>query len=65
MQIKILEQFGAPLHYIKQEVLNTNYTCYPSFEQKIKLDGYHNEDAVVIDDKVITSKGLNLLWFCP
>lgn len=48
---------AAPYALHKAEVLNTNYTCYPSFEQKIKLDGYHNEDAVVIDDKVITSRG--------
>ena len=39
------------------DFLNTNYTCYPSFEQKIRLDGYHSTDAVVIDDKVITSRG--------
>lgn len=48
---------AAPYALHKAEVLNTNYTCYPSFEQKIKLDGYHSEDAVVIDDKVITSRG--------
>lgn len=48
---------AAPYALHKAEVLNTNYTCYPSFEKKIKLDGYHNEDAVVIDDKVITSRG--------
>ena len=48
---------AAPYALHKAEVLNTNYTCYPSFEQKIKLDGCHNEDAVVIDDKVITSRG--------
>ena len=48
---------AAPYALHKAEVLNANYTCYPSFEQKIKLDGYHNEDSVVIDDKVITSRG--------
>lgn len=41
----------------KAEVLNQNFTCYPSFENKIRLDGYHENDAVVIDGKVITSKG--------
>lgn len=48
---------AVPYALHKAEVLNTNYTCYPSFEKKIKLDGYHSEDAVVIDDKVITSRG--------
>lgn len=48
---------AAPYALNKAEVLNKNYTCYPSFEQKIRLDGYHNNEAVVIDDKVITSRG--------
>ncbi|MFY9074452.1 DJ-1 family protein [Malaciobacter mytili] len=48
---------AAPYALNKAEVLNENYTCYPSFEQKIRLEGYHNEDAVVIDGKVITSRG--------
>ncbi|APW66826.1 DJ-1 family protein [Poseidonibacter parvus] len=48
---------AAPYALHKAEVLNKNYTCYPSFEEKIKEDGYHLEDAVVIDGKVITSRG--------
>lgn len=48
---------AAPYALHKAEVLNTNYTCYPSFEKKIRINGYHNEDSVVIDDKVITSRG--------
>lgn len=47
---------AAPYALHKAEVLNKNFTCYPSFEQKIRLDGYH-EDNIVIDDRVITSKG--------
>ena len=41
----------------KAEVLNENYTCYPSFEKKIKENGYHKKDAIVIDNDVITSQG--------
>ena len=48
---------AAPYALYIAEVLNTNYTCYPSFENKIKDEGYHCDDAVVIDGKVITSRG--------
>ena len=48
---------AAPYALHKADVLNENYTCYPSFEEKIKLDGYHDSDAVVIDNDVITSRG--------
>ena len=48
---------AAPYALHKAEVLNENYTCYPSFEKKIKEDGYHANDAIVIDTNVITSQG--------
>lgn len=48
---------AAPYALHKANVLNRNFTCYPSFEQKIRLDGYHDSDAVVIDNNVITSRG--------
>ncbi|RXJ85653.1 DJ-1 family glyoxalase III [Arcobacter sp. CECT 8985] len=48
---------AAPFALHKANVLNKNFTCYPSFEEKIRQDGYHNEDDIVIDDKVITSRG--------
>lgn len=48
---------AAPYALHKAGVLNKNFTCYPSFEQKIKLDGYHDNDSVVIDNNVITSRG--------
>lgn len=47
---------AAPYALHKADVLNKNYTCYPSFEEKISLDGYSTQ-AVVSDDKVITSRG--------
>ena len=54
---KIAAICAAPYALHKADVLNENFTCYPSFEQKIKLNGYHEDDAVVIDNKVITSRG--------
>ncbi|AXH10970.1 DJ-1 family protein [Malaciobacter halophilus] len=54
---KIAAICAAPYALHKANVLNHNYTCYPSFEEKIRLDGYHKDDMVVIDDDVITSKG--------
>lgn len=38
-------------------VLSHNYTCYPSAEKEIRLDGYTSSQKVVIDKKVITSQG--------
>ncbi len=48
---------AAPYALHKADVLNENYTCYPSFEKKIKENGYHADDNVVIDSNVITSRG--------
>ncbi len=48
---------AAPYALHKADVLNENFTCYPSFEQKIRVDGYHSNDAIVIDNNVITSQG--------
>ncbi|GAB1465611.1 DJ-1/PfpI family protein [Aliarcobacter cryaerophilus] len=48
---------AAPYALHKAGVLNQNYTCYPSFEKKIKDDGYQNDKNVVTDNNVITSRG--------
>ena len=48
---------AAPYALHKADVLNENYTCYPSFEKKIKENGYHADNNVVIDSNVITSRG--------
>ncbi len=48
---------AAPYALHTAGVLNENFTCYPSFENKIKIDGYHKNDAIVIDNDVITSQG--------
>ena len=54
---KIAAICAAPYALHKADVLNDNFTCYPSFEEKIRLNGYHNDDAIVIDNNVITSRG--------
>ena len=48
---------AAPYALHTAGVLNENFTCYPSFEKKIKDNGYHAKDAIVIDNNVITSQG--------
>ena len=48
---------AAPYALHKAEVLNENYTCYPSFEKKIKDNGYQSDKDFIIDGKVITSRG--------
>lgn len=48
---------AAPYALHSADVLNTSYTCYPSFEEKIRLDGYKSDEKVVIDGKIITSQG--------
>ena len=49
---------AAPYVLHTANVLNKNYTCYPSFEEKIRNDGYQGaKQEVIIDGKVITSRG--------
>jgi 4-methyl-5(b-hydroxyethyl)-thiazole monophosphate biosynthesis len=48
---------AAPYALHEAKVLNNTYTCYPSFEEKIDSATYSGENDVVIDGKVITSKG--------
>lgn len=48
---------AAPYALHTAGVLNHNYTCYPSFEEKIRLDGFDETKKVVVDGKVITSRG--------
>lgn len=48
---------AAPYALHKADVLNENYTCYPSFEKKIKDNGYTDQKDFVVDGKVITSRG--------
>lgn len=48
---------AAPYALHKAGVLNKEYTCYPSIEEKIGLSGYLANKEVVQDGKVITSQG--------
>lgn len=48
---------AAPYALYTAGVLEENYTCYPSFEKKIRDSGYQVDSDVVIDNNVITSRG--------
>ena len=48
---------AAPFALNKAGVLNQNYTCYPSIENEIRLEGYSADQKVVIDGNVMTSQG--------
>lgn len=48
---------AAPYALHKAGVLNYNYTCYPGYENKIRIEGYDKTQKVIKDGKVITSRG--------
>lgn len=49
---------AAPFALNKAGVLKHNYTCYPSFEEYIREDGYMGDKAMVVQDgNVMTSRG--------
>ncbi len=49
---------AAPFALQKAGVLKQNYTCYPSFEEQIRLDGYQGDKAMIVEDgNVMTSRG--------
>jgi len=49
---------AAPFALHKAGVLKHNYTCYPSFEEYIREDGYMGDKAMVVEDgNVMTSRG--------
>lgn len=48
---------AAPYALHTAGVLNQNFTCYPSFEEKIRVEGYCDNQEFIIDDDVITSRG--------
>lgn len=49
---------AAPYALHTAGVLKENFTCYPSAEEKIRLDGYQGDaHKVVQDGNVITSRG--------
>ncbi len=49
---------AAPFALNAAGVLKPNYTCYPSVENDIKLDGYQGDKAMVVEEgNVMTSRG--------
>jgi 4-methyl-5(b-hydroxyethyl)-thiazole monophosphate biosynthesis len=48
---------AAPIALKEAGVLKDNYTAYPSWENKIKLDGYIDNQMVVKDQNILTSRG--------
>ena len=54
---KIAAICAAPYALFTADVLSENYTCYPSFENKIKIEGYEKDKNIVEDENVLTSKG--------
>lgn len=48
---------AAPYALEKAGVLKHEYTCYPSVEKQIRLDGYTKEKKVVTDGNIMTSRG--------
>lgn len=48
---------AAPLALKSAGVLKNHYTCYPSFENQIKHQGYNADINVVCDANITTSKG--------
>jgi 4-methyl-5(b-hydroxyethyl)-thiazole monophosphate biosynthesis len=49
---------AAPFALHKAGVLKQNFTCYPSVEEQIRLDGYQGDKSqVVVDGNVMTSRG--------
>ncbi len=49
---------AAPFALHKAGVLKPNFTCYPSIEKQIDLEGFQGDKAQVVQaDNVITSRG--------
>ncbi len=48
---------AAPYALNTAGVLSQNYTCYPSVEERIRIDGYSSDSQVVEDGNIITSRG--------
>lgn len=48
---------AAPFALNKAGVLSQNFTCYPSVEEQIRLDGYTDSQQVVEEGNILTSRG--------
>jgi len=48
---------AAPYALNSAGVLPQNYTCYPSVEEEIRIEGYQANEKIVEDGNIITSRG--------
>ncbi len=48
---------AAPYALNSAGVLSQKYTCYPSVEEEIRLDGYQANEKIVEEGNIITSRG--------
>ena len=48
---------AAPYALNSAGVLSQNYTCYPSVEKEIRVEGYSPNEKIVEDENIITSRG--------
>lgn len=48
---------AAPWALSTAGVLKEKYTCYPSFENTVRKEGYDPSNDVVIDKNILTSRG--------
>ena len=48
---------AAPFVLHKAGVLSYHYTCYPPVKEQIRDEGYTDKEKVVVDGKVMTSRG--------
>jgi len=48
---------AAPYALHTAGVLSDRFTCYPSVEEKIRLNGYESNQKVIEDGNIITSRG--------
>lgn len=48
---------AAPFALAQAGVIKNSYTCYPSFEQKISKGKYIQDEDIVSDQNIITSRG--------
>ena len=55
---KVIGSICAAAYALKKaDVLGNDYTCYPAAADEVDHDGYRDDQAVVIDGNIMTSRG--------
>ena len=55
---KVIGSICAAAYALKKaDVLGNNYTCYPAAADEVDHEGYRDDQAVVIDGNIMTSRG--------